>query len=221
MLKFARWWKPDEIVVLGDFADFYSVSSHSKSPDRTRKLEEEAAAVNRRLSQLDELGAASKFYVAGNHEDRLDRYLADKAPELHGLVNFEQLFKLTERGWHVTPYKRSLKRGKLTITHDAGNAGAVAHTKALDAFQGNVVIGHTHRMAVSYVGNARGKTHVGAMFGWLGDVEAVDYLHQIQAQRAWHLGFGIGYQEPNGVIHLQPVPMIEYRCVVEGKLFKG
>jgi predicted phosphodiesterase len=221
MLNVLRGWGPDTVIILGDFGDFYPVSAHSKDPARSGQLADEIHAINGRLDQLDALGATEKHFVEGNHENRLSRYLADKAPELFGMVGVEDLFGLNRRGWTFTPYKQSLTVGRVNFTHDCGNAGAQAHSKALDTFQGNVVIGHTHRMAISYIGNAQGTTHVGAMFGWIGDVNRVDYMHRVQALRAWHLGFGAGYQEASGTVHLQPVPMIDYRVVLEGKLYNG
>lgn len=223
MLQAMEIWKPDAINVLGDFGDCYTVSSHSKHPGRVNRLEIEVDAVNARLDQLDALGAQEKHFIEGNHEDRLSRFLADKAPELFGLVSVEELYGLEERGWSFTPYKQSRTQGKVNVTHDCGNAGAFAHYKALDTFQGNIVIAHTHRLGVTYLGNAQGKSHVGAMFGWLGDVRAVDYMHRVQALRAWHLGFGVGYEEESGVAHLQAVPIINhggrYSCVLDGQLF--
>lgn len=221
MLKCARDWKPDTIVILGDFGDFYSVSSHDKRPDRVRLLDDEVASINVRLTELDGLNASEKYFIAGNHEDRLERYLTQKAPELFNLVKVRDLFKLDSRGWKYTPYKQSLKLGKLNLTHDCGNAGGQAHTKALGTFQHNIVIGHTHRMSVAYEGNAAGESHVGAMFGWLGDVKGIDYMHQVQALRGWQLGFGVGWMEESGVVHLAPVPMVNYACVLEGKLYRG
>jgi predicted phosphodiesterase len=39
MLKAGKAFKPQHTVILGDFADFYGVSSHSKDPNRALKLE--------------------------------------------------------------------------------------------------------------------------------------------------------------------------------------
>lgn len=218
LLKTAKEFKPDIIAVLGDFADFYCVSSHDKSPEREDQLITEVKAVNVALDQLDAIGAAEKIFVAGNHEDRLDRYLKTKAPELYSLVKAKQLFNLDQRGWKYIPYKSHGRIGKLYLTHDTGTAGAVAHSKALSDFQDNIVIGHTHRMAYSVVGTAKGVPHVGAMFGWLGDVKQVDYMHSVKANRDWALGFGIGYLQPNGNVHLVPMTMVDYSVVLNGKL---
>jgi predicted phosphodiesterase len=221
MLQVASAWRPDTIVILGDFCDFYSVSSHDKNPQRVRMLDEEITCANERLSELDALGATEKYYISGNHEDRLERYLAQKAPELFNMVKTRDLLKLDDRGWKFTPYKSSLKLGKMNYTHDCGNAGATAHSKALATFQHNITIGHTHRMAVAYAGNAQGESHVGTMLGWLGDSSKADYMHEVSILTNWQLGFGTYYQEPNGVTHAVPVPVVGYKCVVEGRLFVG
>lgn len=220
MLKAGRAFKPDHVVILGDFADFYAVSAHDKNPLRRETFEEEIYSTNAALDDVDELGASKKDFVKGNHEYRLERFLSTNAPQLYSMLSVEKLFRLKERGWGVTQYQKALKIGKLWVTHDEGNAGPQAHERARTSFEGNVIIGHTHRCAISYRGNARGSSHVGAMFGWLGDIDSIDYLHRVRAQQ-WQLGFGIGHQLPNGHVHLQAVPIVDYACVVNGELYRG
>ncbi len=220
LLRAAREFKPDKIVVLGDFADFYSVSSFDKHPKKASDLKWEADDANVGLDELDALGAGTKIFIKGNHEDRLERYLCKAAPALIGCVSVDELFRFAERGWQVVDYKKSTRRGKLRLTHDTGTAGQNAHRQSMDAFQASVVIGHTHRMEVSYKGCADGSPTVGAMFGWLGDFEQIDYMQAVKAKRDWVHGFGIGYQEASGVIHLQAVPIVNGACVVAGKLIR-
>ena len=218
MLRAAREFKPDKIVVLGDFADFYSVSSFDKHPRRVSDLKTEAEDANIGLDELDALDATCKVFIKGNHEDRLERYLCKSAPALFGCVSVNDLFHLGERGWQVVEYKRSTRLGKLRLTHDTGTAGINAHRQSVDAFQAPVIIGHTHRMEMSFRGCADGSPTVGAMFGWLGDFDSIDYMQAVKARRDWVHGFGVGFQEGNGVIHLNPVPIIDGRCVIAGKL---
>ncbi len=220
MLKAARYFKPNITVVLGDFADCYSISAHDKSPERKETFETEIEDTNKGLDEIEaSTPIAERYFVAGNHEYRLDRFLRTNAPAVFSMLKIEKLLRLKDRGWHYTPYQRSLRIGKLHITHDEGNAGSQAHEKARASFEGNAVIGHTHRMSIAYRGNAKGTSHVGAMFGWLGDLEQIDYMHRVKAQQ-WQLGFGIGYLLNSGVVHLSPVPIIEGACVIEGKLIK-
>ncbi len=220
MLKAAKYFKPDIIIILGDFADCYSVSSHSKAPGRSKDLQWELDQVITHLEMLNALKASQKVYVAGNHEDRLDRYLQEKAPELFNYMRLEKILKLKELGWKYIPYKSHYTLGRLFLTHDTGTAGKYAHYKAQDDFQGNVVIGHTHRMGYAIIGNAKGKAHVCAQLGWLGDVDQIDYMHKVKAQKDWAHGFGLGYMEANGNVHVQPVPIIDGKVVVEGRLIR-
>lgn len=208
-------WKPHILVVLGDFWDFYSVSSHQKS--KRMQLVDELEAGKERLWELSNL-APKKYFVEGNHEFRLARYISDRAPELHGWG--ERPADICRAyGWEYTPYRAHTKIGKLYITHDVGHAGKHALTQSQAAFEGNLVIGHTHRIASLVTGSVRGDTHVAHMFGWLGDFRTVDYMHKAK-MREWSHGFGIGYIEKDGVVHLQAVPIVNGTCVVEGKLYK-
>lgn len=222
MLKALDRFRPDRVVTLGDFVDCAAVSSHSKDPARLYRFKHEIQDANRGLDDLEALKATKYDFVEGNHEDRLPRYLMDKAPELTDVVQLSipSLLRLDKRGWSYTPYKHHLRIGHLNITHDTGTAGPQAHRQAREAFEGNTIIGHTHRMASYYSGNAQGKPRVGMSFGWLGDVNAVDYMHRIQAMRAWQLGFGVGFLESNGVAHIQPVPIINYSVVINGEVVK-
>lgn len=219
MLRAARSAGIKNVAILGDYLDFYAVSSHSKDPrkvDLGWEVEQGCVA----LDGLDAQFKGEKIYISGNHEDRLARYLMDKAPELFETVKVEKLLSLKDRGWRYVPYKQHAKIGKLHLTHDVGKAGKYAHYDALSAFQGNVVIGHTHRLSYAVEGNARGKPHVGAMFGWLGDFAQVDYMHNIRARRDWAHGFGVAYVERSGLVHLTPIPIVEGSVVLEGKLIR-
>lgn len=220
MLKVGRYLNPKHIVIQGDFADFYAVSSHDKDPNRKNNLEYEVDEVNKALNKIDALGAKEKIYVSGNHENRLERYLMQKAPELFNVFRIQDLFNLKDRGWIYVPYKQDYQLGKLYITHDVGASGSNAVNKALSTYQGNITTGHTHRIHYQVEGCAKGKAHVGASFGWLGDAKQADYMHRVKAARDWALGFGVGYLDTTtNIVYITPIPIINYTCVVEGKQF--
>jgi predicted phosphodiesterase len=219
MLKAGKFFKPQHVIILGDFADFYGVSSHSKNPNRALKLKEEIDDVKLALGQVSSIGAKNNVFVSGNHEDRLERYLRDKAPELFNFISIPKILELKEKGFSYTPYKQAYKLGKLNVTHDTGVAGRYAHYKALDTFQHNIIIGHTHRIGYAVEGDAQGNRHLTAQFGWLGDVNEIDYMNQVKARKEWSLGFGIGYLNPsNGIVYVVPAPIINGTVLIEGEL---
>lgn len=222
MLDVARDLKPDTVICIGDFMDCYSVSSHSKDPGRAGFLKDEIEVGNVLRQQLDDLRPDEKVFVEGNHCDRLRRYLQDKAPELFGTVSIPTLLGLDVNGWQFVPYKDHVRRGAVHYTHDTGHAGRYAAYRSLDTYQHSVVTGHTHRLAYIVEGNAVGECKLSAQFGWLGDVTKVDYLQRAKVRKDWALGFGVGYEDSEtGHCFWQPVPIVDYRCVVNGKLFRS
>lgn len=211
-------WEPRCIVVLGDWIDNLSVSGHEPAKVFDRNLKREAAVAATRLEGLTR-GIPERHFVIGNHETRLERFIAKRAPELDGLVDIEDLLGL--RKWtSVTQYNETLRLGKLNITHDVGKAGQNAHRSAASSYMSSAIIGHTHRMAYDVIGRQAGPPVVAAMFGWLGDYRKVEYLHRAEAKR-WPLGFGIGRMEESGVVHVTPIPIVNYKACIEGCLYGG
>lgn len=221
MTRALRAFKPDTLVVLGDFGDFYCTSRHPKNPNRVRDLKVEVASCNTALDELDaiahKVGCRDKRFLEGNHEENLERYLTAQAPELFNLVRIEDLFLLKGRGWKFTHYKDFDRIGKLIMTHDVGYAGKDAHLRSGQDTGANIIIGHTHRLHVGYSSDLLGNARVACMSGWLGDKRAAEYMYRAKT-KDWALGFSIGYKEPGGIVHLSPVPVVNYRCVIEGKV---
>lgn len=226
--KVGKSIKPDALVVLGDFGDFASVTSHAKNAEqRNYKLIDELAACNTALRELEEL-CDERTFIAGNHEDRVARYLNERCPEMVGLwgTDIATALHLETHGWTYVPYRDYIHANGIYFTHDTGSAGLNAHRSSLTKFNGSVCIGHTHRLAYECRRNIQGDVIQGAMLGWLGDrAKCAGYMHGVSADTDWTLGFGIAYTEDdedtNQNVHIQPIPISgDYTCVVEGKLYK-
>jgi hypothetical protein len=92
----------------------------------------------------------------------------------------------------------------------------------MDTFMHSVVTGHAHRLQYVVEGDATGGARVSALFGWLGDIEQIEYMSRARAMRDWAQGFGIGYLDPTTQnVHLVPVPVVERKVVVEGILYEA
>ena len=89
MLEVAAFVRPSEIVLLGDYADFYGFSGHGpKHPQLLNTMVQEIESVNAGLDQFDKLfPQAKKKFIEGNHENRLTRFVQNKCPELFGYVD--------------------------------------------------------------------------------------------------------------------------------------
>ncbi len=210
--------QPMYVVINGDFVDFYAISDHAKHPARLARFEEELQASRAGLREIERLLPNAKLiYIDGNHEDRLRRYLWSKAPELHRTITISNLLDLSR--WTHIDYKKHWKLGKMHFTHDVGVAGRTAVTRALDTYQHCVITGHSHRFQLVVEGNALGESKLSASFGWLGDVDQIDYMHEARANKDWALGFGVFRHDPTtGVVYVQPVPIVNSRAMVDGLL---
>ena len=220
MLRAGLAFKPDTIVVLGDFIDNDSLSMHAPSSVKHGTLKYEIEMTVLALEELKRLGAERHIYLAGNHEWRLERYVAQRAPAFDNIISMRDLLELDEGGWEWHRYGATCKLGKLNLTHCVGGkAGANAHRSAAVSHMGSTIIGHTHRMAYDVRGQFNGHAYLAAMFGWLGDFDsAAEYMHDAASRSEWVHGFGLGYMLANGIVHVQPVPIIDGACLVDGRI---
>lgn len=221
MLKVGKALKPKHVIHLGDLVDFYALSFHDKDPERALRLDEELEAGKQALRQLKALGAATNVLLGSNHHDRLIRYMRNKAPELKHLLTEEKLLDLATIGFKLTPYRSSFKLGKMRYTHDVGLAGQNAARKSMEAVGKNLIIGHVHRIEYVVGGTLEGEHRLGASVGWLGDRNAIDYMHRDKVAKDWALGFGVGYLDTETqYTHIVPVAIMpNYSCVVNGILY--
>lgn len=219
MLRCAQAIGADNVAILGDFADFWAISFHGKDPARRKNLKWEIEEVNNALDMIDHNFRGKKKYAMGNHEYRWERYVSEKASEIFEMLSLVEMLRLKERGYHVTPYRQHTSIGSLAVTHEVGRAGKFAHYDALQTFQRSAVHGHNHHLGYTAERNIDGKVAVACALGWLGDEDGIDYMHRSK-MRYWVQAFGIAYVEPDGNTHLVPVPILDGRAMVEGKVIR-
>jgi UDP-2,3-diacylglucosamine pyrophosphatase LpxH len=227
MLLVARDIPLDEIVILGDFADFYAVSSHGRHPLLMHTLKTEVELVNAKLDELDLLfPRAHKVFLSGNHEYRLERYLSNMASALFGVTETKTLFHLDRRSfWKFYDYGpnqlHSVLGGKLKARHEP-----VASTAKLTASRAmcSIVYGHIHRIEESHSVGIEGTNHVAFSTGWLGDKTQDLIFGYVKGNHQWQLGFALVYVDPlTGYFYHQKNHILinegKYSCLVNGKLY--
>jgi predicted phosphodiesterase len=221
-LSVARGWKPDKLVILGDFVDFYSVSSFLRDPERMITLEDEIDSANAAADEISELSIPDVTVLEGNHELRLSKYISRAGGELAGLLSAQRLLKIKERGWKWVPYGKYHTIGKLHFAHDVGFSGKNSAIQSVEAFGGNIIFGHSHRAACHYISTISGDRHVGWTMGWLGDPEAIDYRHSARVARESQHGFGTAYvRKSDGMSWVNFVPIIRGTASVDGKIYSA
>ena len=218
-LKVIRGEQPDEVVCLGDFADFLAVSSHPKSFGYTPDLKGELKEVRKAWAQLEEAQGSRKLtLLEGNHESRLTRYVASKAPAVEDITpSLPALFGVKKRTKFV-PYQEMYNVRHVAYVHDVGHAGKQATHQSVDAAGQCIVLGHTHRLSVAYTGTTNGSRHFGLSCGWLGDSREVKYMSPAKT-REWQLGFGmVEYRGDLAFAHA--IPIVNNTCYVNQKVYK-
>ena len=140
------------IVQLGDFVDFWQVSSYPKDPSRRETVVEDLDTyleVVRRLCKA--MGPGVWHQIEGNHEERLGRFVASHAAPIHQLVTSveqyikERFPKQVRFVWH--PYKKwkSCRLGDCYLMHGYYYNQHVAMTH-LAKYKRSTIFGHTHRL---------------------------------------------------------------------------
>lgn len=107
------------IFIGGDFLDFYGLSTFEKDP-RKRRFSQELEDGREILGILRrEFPKAYIYYMLGNHEERYERYLRVKAPELLDCSDFkvDVLLRFGQMGIELIDGKRIAKAGKLNLIH--------------------------------------------------------------------------------------------------------
>ena len=127
-LNFGLERDADTIFLGGDFLDFYSLSSFERDPRRRRFSEELQTGKDVLQIIRREFPKAKIFYLIGNHEERFERYMRVKAPELLDIDEFriDKLLDFESLNIELISGKRVTKAGKLNIVHghEFGRGGA-------------------------------------------------------------------------------------------------
>lgn len=144
--------KIDTLLINGDFADFYQVSRHQRDP-KHRRFSEELKSVVQGLEWLrSEFPKARIVYKLGNHEERWQVFIWNRAPEIYDLpaVQIDELLQAKRLGVEVVGDQRFIMLGQLPILHghELGKSIFSPVNPARGAFlrtHHTVLVGHSHQ----------------------------------------------------------------------------
>lgn len=86
--NFAKKEKPDFIFINGDLLDFHQLSYFEKDP-RKKRFSEELEMMKEFFDILKKTFKCKIYFKFGNHEERYEKFLMQKAHELKGVEEFE------------------------------------------------------------------------------------------------------------------------------------
>ncbi|HUU93153.1 MAG TPA: metallophosphoesterase [Phycisphaerae bacterium] len=183
----------DGLLLLGDFADCYALSRWLKDP-RMRRFEDELSAAGQMLGEMKRVVKPKRIiWKAGNHEDRLEKYLMSQAPELFGLpqFTFKSFLKLDEMGIDWVDAMHPIEYHNLTILHghewrggfsSPVNPARTAYLKTREC----CIIAHQHRTSEHTEPTLRGTTVTCWSVGCLCDLHP-----RYSPLNLWNHGFAV------------------------------
>lgn len=153
----------DAVLLNGDIMDFYQMSRYEKDP-RKRGFSDEIEAGREFISWIRSIFQCPIYYKLGNHEERYQSYLRNKAPELLEVQEHQMsvLLKCGENRIEMIEDKRIIKFADLNILHghefQSGFGSPVNPAKSFhNKSNQNVLCGHVHRTSTHTEKNLDGK----------------------------------------------------------------
>lgn len=147
VIKFLQFYKPRGVILNGDIIDFYSISYFEKDPrlrmSLRRELKETYDVLNKLVSKVD----ADFYYIRGNHEDRLTKYILSKANELAWLPALElyRVLQLPKLGIKYVNSRYAILNRDILVSHlDKFSRYGAARLVGRQYPGFHVVHGHTH-----------------------------------------------------------------------------
>lgn len=226
MLKVAKDIDPDEIVVLGDYADFYAINAHGKDAAiKTGVLQDEVHEVVMRLKQLKLLFPnAKRVFIEGNHEYRLARYINARCPDLYGVFDTKSVLELGILGYEFVPYgpnqKYRVLGSKLIARHEPLAGGKHVAQNTVEKAMHSVIFGHTHRIQEAQVVTIDGQNYRGISSGWLGDVKHPIFGY-VKGHHQWAHAFSVVNVLDDGTWLNSLVHIINYKCYYDGYIYEN
>lgn len=211
-----------EVIILGDYADFYAVNSHGKHPKMMHSLKEEVEIVRRYLWELSDIFSHQKIiYIQGNHEYRLERYLVNKAPELFGITDTKKILELDQMDFKYVKYGRNQSYNvlgtDLIARHEPISQGVHCAMSTLQKGGSSIIFGHTHRWQHVAINTLDGRTIRGYSCGNLIDKKSKVFGY-MKNKDDWTQGFAVAYKEKKKA-HVVPVMIENHVCYFDSKRY--
>jgi hypothetical protein len=191
LCKVIKKIKPRVIVANGDVIDGATTSRHHRLGwEKQPKLWEEIKAAQDRMSEIERAGGrAELFFTLGNHDNRLDGWLANNAPEVEelpgtSLTDYFSRWQIS-MSLHINPHtpghtviKHRYKGGKYAGANNTLNSGT------------HIVTGHDHVLDVFNWADYTGRKY-GVRTGQLSDSYGPQFHYAEDNPRGWCSGFAV------------------------------
>ena len=126
-LSFCKKEKPDALLLNGDTIDCHRLSRFLKDP-RKRNFKQELDTFKALFDIFKKQLNCKIYFKCGNHEDRYERFLQEKAGELIGIEEFafENILKARANGIEIIADKRPMRLNSLWGIHGHEYVGGIS-----------------------------------------------------------------------------------------------
>ncbi len=213
VIKFSIKYKPNLILFNGDLADCYSLSRWVKNP-KLRNFPEELETIKAFFEYIRERFKCDIVWKLGNHEERYEKYMFVRAPDLVGTAawEFKNLADCDKYGIQIVSDKRIIMLGKLPVVH--GHEFASSFSSPVNPARGlflrtvaTALTSHWHRTSDHNERNLMGKVITTYSTGCLCDLYP-DYAKL----NKWNSGFACVQLDKEGMFSVE-----NYR-IADGKI---
>lgn len=200
------------VLLNGDILDSHELSRHDKDPSAPRYLDEVNMGKAFFAWLRGQLPKSRILYKFGNHEERLERYVFERAPAIFGVegVNLQTFLHLHEFGVEWISDKRLISLGKLNVIHGheyRGQGGVNPARWLYLKARSLAMAGHFHRTSEHHGKDIRGKPEAAWSIG------CCCYLSPLYLpMNEWNHGFAFVHLENSGEFHM------DNRRVLNGKI---
>lgn len=212
-----RW---DGIVCLGDLMDFQYISHFADATDVEGKrlsadidiLKDEIREMKKYLKKDGEF-----IYLAGNHEDRLEKLLRAQ-PMLAGLIDLKAICKEMGVEYITTQEQPYQWLDTLYLTHGLGYSKHFCAKLATEVGN-NIITGHTHRTQSYTLSYPDGRTVTAYGLGSL--TEMTEEYEKGKRVTCHSNSFGVvELDEETNFWQFNTIMIHDGCCILDGKMYK-
>lgn len=198
-LDFCKKEKPDALLLMGDTIDCHRLSRFIKDPKK-RNFALELDTFRALFDVFEKELGCKIYFKIGNHEERYEHFLQEKASELIGIeeFTFENIIKARAKGIEIIGDKRPMKLNNLWAIHGHEYVGGI--TAPVNPARGlflkakvSCIQGHNHQTSEHTEPTLSGKMVTTWSLGCMSELHPA-YM----PLNKWNHGFGIVDLDDNG-----------------------
>lgn len=230
VLDIAQDINVDHLFFNGDILDATNISLHGpKHPAIVTTLEDELTAGLEFYQSVRKRFPNTKItHSSGNHCQRLDRFIIQHAKPFWNLLTIKKQLQLETLEIEYYPYNSEvqLENSNVWCQHSPPSYSETGPMTSLKKKLDRTYIWNcTHRLGAAFSTTANGNLVAGYFNGWLGSTTLTEEHRQVffytKGHHNWQAGFSIVTIIDGTEAHIQQVPIINYRCVVDGSLYEA